>query len=134
MPMDPTLMPPDAAPPEKRGRQRLPLPLVARIERRSPSGRTSLVMGCTRDVSNRGAYLWSPVPFASGESVELKLEVPPDQGRNWTMEIRCQAEVTRVEPSPHGGRHQGVAVRILSFEIRQVTVFVPRIRPNAWVN
>ncbi len=109
---------------DRRTRRRLPLALSARIEARpgptAPSGTRLAVVCRTRDISNHGAYLWSPQHFETGQFLHLTLEVPPDQGRNWTLEIQCEAEVVRVEPGIRQPEETGVAVRILHFRFQKV--------------
>lgn len=117
--------------PDRRKRRRLPLALIARIEPIStavsgasiPGVRPAIsrrVIGHLRDISNHGAYLWSAQRFATGETLHLTLEVPPDQGRNWTLEIECETEVVRVEPGYPRTGETGLAVRILRFSIPKV--------------
>jgi hypothetical protein len=108
---------------DRRGRRRLPLDLPVRIETRlnQTTGSTAIplaVNGCTRDISNQGAYMWSRKRFEAGQPLHLTLEVPPDQGRNWGFEILCEAEVLRVET---GNQRTGMAVRFLRFEIPKVS-------------
>ena len=109
--------------PERRKGRRLPLALPARIEARPgptcPSGARLAVVGRTRDLSNHGAYFWSAQHFETGQFLHLTLEVPPDQGRNWTLEIQFEAEVVRVEPGIRQPEETGVAVRILQFRFQK---------------
>lgn len=110
--------------PDRRARHRLPLALEVRIEprcgARGPIAAHSAIAGRTRDISSRGAYVWCGERFDKGQSLQLTLEVPPDRGRNWTLEIQCEAEVVRVEPANPRHEGTGIAVRILRFKIPQV--------------
>jgi|GEM_PF-5533717 len=119
------------AAPDRRKRRRLPLALIARIEPVSaavsaasiPGARPTVsrrLIGHLRDISNQGAYLWSDQHFATGQTLRLTLEVPPDQGRNWTLEIECETEVVRVGTRHPQTGETGVAVRILRFTIPKV--------------
>ena len=100
---------------ERRTRRRLPLALPARItvhaglDRASRANRT--VVGHTRNVSSRGAYLTSSEAFAPGQVLFVALNVPADLGRTPAVEIRCQATVVRVDAAPPGSLVHGVAVR-----------------------
>jgi PilZ domain-containing protein len=132
-------LPHRAPTPDRRKRRRVPLALVARIEavsaavsatdarRRAdstieirPAISHRAVTGRLRDISNHGAYLWSGQSFAPGQTLRLILEVPPDQGRNWALEIQCEAEVLRVEPGNPRTGETGLAVRIAHFNIPKV--------------
>lgn len=125
-------VPQAAATPDRRKRRRLPLALLARVEpvgtvirAASTSGtRPAIprrtVIGHLRDISNHGAYLWSDQHFTAGQILHLTLEVPPDPGRNWTLEIECETEVVRVEPGHPQTGETGVAVRIRRFSIPKV--------------
>jgi hypothetical protein len=79
--------------------------------------------GLTRDVSNRGAYFWAEGAFHTGQQLRVSLEIPPEQGRNYSLKIQWEAEVIRVEGNQLGRPALGVAVRILHFE-------TPKIAPG----
>lgn len=120
-----------AATPDRRKRRRLPLALIARIEpvsaalddagpRVHRANVRRAMLGRLRDISNQGAYLWSDQQFTTGQTLRLTVEVPPDQGRNWTLKIECEAEVVRVESRHSQTGETGAAVRILRFSIPKV--------------
>ena len=113
---------------DRRARRRLLLALGVRVEprrgARGASAAHSAAVGRTRDISSRGAYFWCRERFDRGQSLQVTLEVPPDQGRNWTLEIQCEAEVVRVEPASPRQEQTGIAVRILRFAIPQVPAFI----------
>ena len=131
---------------EKRGRRRTPLALRASIKFFSAAGNLSFC-GSTRDVSNTGAYLWcgqgaiSEQKPVRGDRLHITLNVPPDEGRQWSLNLKCEAKVVRVESSPNQ-REFGLAVHINRFRIPKV-VRVPDVVPmghicvpsqNRWIN
>ncbi len=110
---------------DRRGRRRFRLDLPVRIETRpnqttGPTAIPLVVNGCTRDISNQGAYVWSRKRFEAGQPLHVTLEVPPDQGRNWGFEILCEAEVVRVETGNQRLEETAMAVRFLRFKIPKV--------------
>lgn len=111
---------------DRRARRRLRLALPVRIEAQpnQTTGSPAIppaVNGRTRDISNRGAYVWSRKRFEAGQPLHLALEVPPDQGWNWAFEILCEAEVVRVETGNQRLKETGLAVRFLRFQIPKVS-------------
>lgn len=109
-------------------RQALVLPVM--VERGSRQAElVSPIAALTRDVSNRGAYLWAQGAFQIGQLLLLSLEVPSVRGRNYTLKVQWEAEVIRVDARRPTERATGVAVRVLRFEKPTVT---PTSRP--WIN
>jgi len=101
-------------------RQFLNLPV--RVELNPGSGRTLLVTkGRTRDVSNRGAYFWARAAFHLGQALHLTWNIPAELNLNSALEIRCVAEVIRLDPEEPAYGGVGVAVRILHFGTPKVT-------------
>jgi len=132
---------------DKRLRRRTPLVLRANIKLVSERWETTF-QASTRNVSNAGAYLlcepradFQQIP-APGDRLHMTLKVPPDQGRQWALELKCEAEVVRVDPAAPGQRDWGFAVRIHQFRIPKVVKIpeaVPSGRvyvasPSRWVN
>jgi PilZ domain len=76
----------------------------------------SLVRATTRDISNRGAFIWVPPVFSLGQQLRMEMEVAPGPGHSVELKIDCDAEVVRVEPSVAPGNRSGIAVRILRFD------------------
>lgn len=107
-------------------RQAMAFPVTVEAARRqAETGPAALekLTGITRDVSNRGAYFWAEGAFHTGQQLRVSLEVPPEQGRNYSLRIQWEAEVIRVEGNELGRPALGVAVRILRFE-------TPKIAPG----
>jgi hypothetical protein len=101
-------------------RQFLDLPV--RVEMNPGAGGTlAVVKGRTRDVSNRGAYFWARAAFHLGQALHLTWIIPAELNHNSALEIRCVAEVIRLDPEEPANREVGVAVRILHFGIPKVT-------------
>lgn len=137
----------DGANTDKRTRRRMRLALPAHIQFVSGDGE-AMLDGRTRDVSNGGAYLFcEQTPGCDGQLVAgalllVSLTAPPDRGRQWTIDIECEAEVVRVEPPASGHQEYGVAVRILRFSMPKVMplpevdhsarVYIPAA--SHWVN
>ncbi len=131
---------------EKRTRRRTPLALRANITLCSAGGDINFP-GSTSDVSHTGAYLICEQPSISqpkpgkGDRLHITLSVPPEQGRQWSLELKCEAEVLRVDSAP-GQREFGLAVHIHRFRIPKVVTFpdvfptgqicVPS--PSRWIN
>lgn len=107
---------------ERRNPFRQPLDLPVRVELNPGSGGTlAVVKGRTRDVSNRGAYFWASAAFHLGQALHLTWNIPAELDHNSTLEIRCVAEVIRLDPEAPANRGVGVGVRILHFGTPKVT-------------
>jgi hypothetical protein len=114
---------------ERRASARQLLALPAHVEvGASERGMESLVLGQTRNISNRGAYILVTATLQVGQRLRLTLDVPPQAGRGPGLEIPCEAEVVRVEPAGGGEPGTGVALRVLRFETPKVSASPP------WVN
>lgn len=73
--------------------------------------------GQTRDVSFRGLYFMIDAEFETGKTIEFILTLPHEKTMAGDVQIRCFAEIIRVEP--HNGR-RGVAARIDRYEFLPV--------------
>jgi len=101
-------------------RQFLNLPV--RVELNPGAGGTLVVTkGRTRDVSNRGAYFWARAAFHLGQALHLTWNIPAELNHNSALEIRCVAEIIRLDPEEPAYGGVGVAVRILHFGTPKVT-------------
>ena len=105
-----------SAAPDRRLALRRPMEMPVWVEKqpRNP-GHPSLVRARTRDVSHKGAFLWAPPVLCAGQRLRLEMDVGPELGQNLGLNIRCEAQVVRVEPANPPERQAGMAVRILSF-------------------
>ena len=86
------------------------LPLTVRTN--GPEGGNER-QGQTRDVSFRGLYFLIDANFEPGASIEFILTLPREITMAGDVNIRCFAEIVRVER--HNGR-RGVAARINRYE------------------
>jgi hypothetical protein len=112
---------------ERRTVPRQTLALPVRIEMMSSSGGSPTVIeGLTRDVSCKGAYFWGRAVFEVGQRLRLAWSIPPELNRQLGLEIRCVAEVVRVDPTQPDKPGMGVAIRVLHFETPQVTSWPDR--------
>lgn len=80
------------------------------------SGTPSLVKAQTRDISNRGVYIWIPPLYRLGQRLGLEMDVPPGSFQELGLHLRCTAEVVRVEAPKPPENKSGMGLRILSFE------------------
>ena len=85
------------------------LPLTVRQSGTDSSER----QGQTRDVSFRGLYFLIEADYAPGSPIEFILTIPREITLAGDVNIRCFAEIVRVEP--HNGK-RGVAARIDRYE------------------
>ena len=69
--------------------------------------------GQTRDVSFRGLYFLADSDFETGKTIEFILTLPREVTMAGDVQIRCFAEIIRVEPRNEG---RGVAARIDRYE------------------
>lgn len=68
----------------------------------------------TRDVSYRGLYFLSESSFDVGNEVEFIITLPRQMSQAGEVDIRCQGQIVRVEPSDNG--RIGIAARIDRYE------------------
>lgn len=103
--------------PERRLSHRNEMDIPVLLERQGGNrGAPSLVKARTRDINHQGVFVWAPLIYRVGERLRLEMTVSPDPGRNLQLNIKCEAEVVRVEQpaAPHG--RSGLALRILEFQ------------------
>ena len=63
-------------------------------------------LGCTQDVSSRGAFFFTDTPLNAGAEIELTLKMPSEITLGETMRVRCKGRVLRiVKPLAHGADH-----------------------------
>ena len=96
-------------------RNEMDIPVLLERQGRN-RGAPSLVKARTRDISHKGVFVWAPLIYQVGERLRLEMTVSPDLNRNLALNIKCEAEVIRVEqPAAPDGR-SGIALRILEFQ------------------
>jgi hypothetical protein len=96
---------------ERRASRRFTMTLPLTVRSSDPSGTEQ--HGQTRDVSFRGLYFLIEADFAPGSPIEFILTLPREITLAGDVNIRCFAEIVRVEP--HNGK-RGVAARIDRYE------------------
>jgi PilZ domain len=96
---------------ERRASRRFTMALPLTVRSSGPDG--SERRGQTRDVSFRGLYFLIEADFTPGSQIEFILTLPREITLAGDVNIRCFAEIVRVEP--HNGK-RGVAARIDRYE------------------
>lgn len=95
--------------PERRSQRRIPVRTP--VEIKSPEGTAS---GHTRDLNERGVFLYTDSELREGTRLELMLVLPPEVTGGQRQWACCQASIARVEPSGEGF---GIAARIERIDI-----------------
>jgi len=96
---------------ERRTSRRFTMALPLTVRSAGPSGNEW--RGQTRDVSFRGLYFLIEADFTPGSPIEFILTLPREITMAGDVNIRCFAQIVRVEP--HNGK-RGVAARIDRYE------------------
>lgn len=99
---------------ERREARRYIMALPLRVLPRSPSH--SEFKGQTRDVSYRGVYFYADAGTEIGSEIEFILTLPRQFTQETDVNIRCRAQVTRIEED---GARRGIAARIHRYEFLQ---------------
>jgi hypothetical protein len=73
------------------------------------------------NVSERGAYFETDKPPREGAMMQIRLEMPKEVTGNPTVEWRCTAKVTRIQPASPPGTLLGVSVRFDYVEVSRTT-------------
>src|SRR5215471_20745282 len=68
----------------------------------------------TRDVSYRGLYFLADAKFSVGSAIEFVITLPEQVTQSGDVNIRCQGQVVRVEPTSNGSL--GIAAKIERYE------------------
>jgi PilZ domain len=68
----------------------------------------------TRDVSYRGLYFLAEQQLKLGSSIDFIITLPEQVTRATDVNIRCQGQIIRVEPTKNG--KTGIAARINRYE------------------
>ncbi|HZR63655.1 MAG TPA: PilZ domain-containing protein [Terriglobales bacterium] len=96
---------------ERRCGQRFPyqVSVLLRVINQSQSG-----SGFTQDLSSRGALVWTDLPLAEGDMVDMTLVMPSEITLANDMNVCCRARVVRREQAD-GGK-PAVAVHIEHYD------------------
>jgi hypothetical protein len=60
-------------------------------------------LGCTQDVSSRGAFLFTDMALSEGMEIELTLKMPSEITLGESMRIRCRGRVLRIVKAAEKG-------------------------------
>lgn len=97
--------------PEKRSVRRFALNLPVKLKNGSSAGEE--LLGQTRDVSSRGAFVHIESPLAEGALVEFMMTLPAEITLADPIRVRCHGKVLRVE---NGASDPGIAVAIEKYD------------------
>jgi PilZ domain len=98
---------------ERRPTQRFTLHLPISVQYAGDTAPES--SGFTQDLSARGVLLYTDLPLAEADAVEIVFMMPSEITLTEAMRVRCRGKVVRVV-RPVGGTARGVAVRIEGYE------------------
>jgi len=97
---------------DRREARRFTMSLPMRVLPRAPKGRE--LDAHTRDVSYRGLYFVADADFEVGGEIEFVITLPQQVTQSGDVNIRCQGEVVRIEPTENG--RVGIAAKIARYE------------------
>jgi hypothetical protein len=69
---------------------------------------------CTRDLSYRGLYFLADTNFKIGSEIDFVITLPEQVTQSSDVNIRCQGQIVRVEPTENG--RVGIAAKIDRYE------------------
>jgi hypothetical protein len=98
--------------PEKRGVRRFSLNLPVKLKDDTVAAQAEL-LGQTRDVSSRGAFVEITSRFQEGAMVEFMMTLPADITWGDPIRVRCHGKVLRVEQA---ASTPGIAVAIEKYD------------------
>lgn len=76
-------------------------------------------VGITRDISMRGAFVFTTCPPPLESNIKLKVFFPPGSSTATPLRIHGQGRVVRVESAPGGESRAGFAVAGERFVLRR---------------
>jgi hypothetical protein len=97
---------------DRREARRFTMTLPMRVLPREAQGGELSVH--TRDVSYRGLYFLSEAKFDIGSEIEFVITLPQQVTQSGDVNIRCQGQIVRVEPTENG--RMGIAAKIERYE------------------
>src|SRR5215470_708217 len=97
---------------ERREARRFTMTLPLRVFPHQETG--AELKAQTRDVSYRGLYFRVNASFEVGSSIEFVITLPEQVTQSGDVNIRCQGQVVRVEPTDNG--RNGIAAKIERYE------------------
>lgn len=60
-------------------------------------------LGCTQDLSSRGAFLFTVMTLSEGSEIELTLKMPSEITLGESMRVRCRGQVLRIVNAADNG-------------------------------
>lgn len=97
---------------ERRVARRFTMTLPLRVLPREAQGHE--LQTRTRDVSYRGLYFLAETKFEPGSDIDFVITLPQQVTQSGDVNIRCQGQIVRVEPSENG--RVGIAAKIERYE------------------
>ena len=97
---------------ERREARRFTMTLPMRVLSREANGPE--LIANTRDVSYRGLYFLTEAKFEIGSTIEFVITLPEQITQSGDVNIRCQGQIVRVEPTQNG--RMGIAAKIDRYE------------------
>src|SRR5258708_27665051 len=101
---------------DRREARRFTMSLPMRV---SPRAKGRELDAHTRDVSYRGLYFVADADFEVGSEIEFVITLPQQVTQSGDVNIRCQGEVLRIEPSGNGS--VGMSPNIARYESSPAT-------------
>jgi hypothetical protein len=80
----------------------------------SPESEGQELSACTRDLSYRGLYFLADANFKIGSEIDFVITLPEQVTQSSDVNIRCQGQIVRVEPTENG--RVGIAAKIDRYE------------------
>jgi PilZ domain len=99
---------------ELRRDRRIPTKVPVTVKKHH-NGASEELSGHTRDVSQRGVFMYLSNRVAEGSEIELVFPMPQSDAIAEDVWVRCKARVLRVEKTD-GGERFGVAAVLESYE------------------
>jgi hypothetical protein len=97
---------------DRREARRFTMSLPMRVLSLESEGRE--LSACTRDLSYRGLYFLADANFKIGSEIDFVITLPEQVTQASDVNIRCQGQIVRVEPTENG--RVGIAAKIDRYE------------------
>jgi PilZ domain len=97
---------------DRREARRFTMSLPMRVLSLESEGRE--LCACTRDLSYRGLYFLADANFKIGSEIDFVITLPEQVTQSSDVNIRCQGQIVRVEPTENG--RVGIAAKIDRYE------------------
>lgn len=97
---------------DRREARRFTMSLPMRVLSLESEGRE--LSAFTRDLSYRGLYFLADANFKIGSEIDFVITLPEQVTQSSDVNIRCQGQIVRVEPTENG--RVGIAAKIDRYE------------------